>query len=59
MYPDALSMAAAAISGWYTETGHLPGWHNFTIYRLLTGGGWLVSATQTAIVLDKWAKVAA
>lgn len=57
---DPLSIAANVIGAWFDDTGHNPvGWFNFNILRLLSGGGWLVSATQTALILDKYMEKAA
>lgn len=52
---DALSIAVSVIGAWFNDTGHNPvGWFTFNIYRLTKGDGWLVSSTQSTIVLDKW-----
>lgn len=59
MYPDALSIAANVVSAYADETGVPLAWWEVHIYRMISGSGWLVSATQTTIVLDKWMEKAA
>lgn len=54
MYPDALSIAVNVIDAYAEQTGQTPTWWDVSIYRTLTGTGWLVSATQSALILDKW-----
>lgn len=61
MYPDPLSVAVAVVHAHLDDIGWLsqPGWRQVEIYRLLSGHGWLVSSTQTSIILDKWMEKAA
>lgn len=55
MHADALSLAANVLAAWFDDTGHNPiGWFTFDIWRLLGGNGWMVSSTQSALILDKY-----
>jgi hypothetical protein len=52
-YFDPLSLAVGVVSAFYTWHDNLtPGWAEADIYRLLSGGGWLVNVTVSSIILD-------
>lgn len=57
---DALSIAITVTHAHLVDIGWAdqPGWRDVTIWRLLSGEGWLVTSLQTSIILDEW-KVAA
>lgn len=59
MYPDPLSIAVAVVGAFIEETGIDATWQSISIHRLISGYGWLVSATQSSIVLDHWMEKAA
>lgn len=49
---DALSIAVMAAHNFFTDTDTEPTWGVFIIYRLLSGGGWLVEYSRPMIMLD-------
>lgn len=57
---DPLTLAVKVTHAHLADIGWLdePGWREVSIFRLLSGGGWLVSSKQTSIVLDKWKEAA-
>lgn len=58
---DALSIAVNVVSAHLADIGwsDQPGWRQVELWRLLAGNGWMVTSTQTSLLLDEWMEVAA
>ena len=48
---DPLALAVGVVSAWATNDD-LPDWADVYIYRLLCGGGWMLTVRRTGIILD-------
>lgn len=55
MFSDPLSIAANVCHAYLAETGiNRWVWLDVTIRRLLHGDGWIVTASQSTLLLDKY-----